>query len=66
LTAPLENAIKLLDDNNPKNDGAVCGKLNAVDNKIDAKGGKKNGLTSEQADALRAALESINVALGCT
>lgn len=65
LAAPLENAIKLLDDDNPKNDGAVCGKLGAVDNKIDAKEGKKNGLTSEQADALRAQLESIKTSLGC-
>jgi len=65
LVAPLENAIKLLDDDNLKNDGAVCGKLGAVDNKIDAKEGKKNGLTSGQADALRTVLAPINTALDC-
>ena len=65
LAAPLKNAINLLDDDNPKNDGDVCGKLGAVDNKIDAQEGKKKGLTLEQADPLRAQIESINAALGC-
>ena len=65
LIAPLENVIKLLDDDNPKNDGAVCGKLDAFENQINAKEGKKNGISVDQADALRVALESINTALGC-
>jgi len=65
LVAPLQSAVALLEDDNPNNDSAVCGKLGAVDNKINAMEGKKNGLTSEQADALRAQLESINTSLGC-
>ncbi|MFQ5970462.1 MAG: hypothetical protein ACE5J2_08220 [Nitrososphaerales archaeon] len=65
LTAPLGNAVKLLTDDNPKNDKAVCGKLGAFINQVDAK--EKSGkLTTAQAAELRNAAEGIKDSLGCT
>ena len=64
LTAPLKNAASKLSDDNAKNDGAACGKLNAFTNQVNAKEG--NGqLTAGQADQLLQAAEAIKGALGC-
>ena len=50
LAAPLNEAIKLLTDNNPNNDKAACAKLDDFLNIAKEKNGK---LTAEQADDLR-------------
>jgi hypothetical protein len=64
LTAPLGQAIALLTDGNPANDGAVCGKLSAFINQVNAK--VANGtLTSAQAAPLIAAANAIKASLGC-
>ena len=64
LTAPLNNAIKILTDDNPNNDKAVCGKLDAFINEVNAK--EKNGsLTATQATKLRQLANAIKVSLGC-
>jgi len=52
LTAPLKGVAKILNDNNPNNDAAACGKLTAFINQVNAK--KKNGsLTEGQMDQLK-------------
>ncbi|MEK6281236.1 MAG: FG-GAP repeat protein [Acidobacteriota bacterium] len=64
LTAPLGQASNLLNDNNPNNDIAACGKLNAFINQVDAK--LQNGqLTSAQVSQLLQAANAIRVSLGC-
>jgi len=63
LKAPLKNAQDKLDDSNPKNDGAACGKMDAFINQVNAQEGKK--LSTEQADELREAAESVKESLGC-
>jgi len=63
LRAPLKQAQDVLDDDNPKNDGAVCGKINAFINMVNAQEGKK--LTSEQAEKLREAAQSVKESIGC-
>jgi len=65
LIGPLEQAQTLLDDGVPQNDGAVCGKLTAFLNEVDAKEGNGD-LTSEQADELRSPAQSIQNSLGCS
>ncbi|MCH7969402.1 MAG: NHL repeat-containing protein [Thaumarchaeota archaeon] len=63
LKAPLKNAQDKLDDDNPKNDGAACGKMDAFINQVNAQEGKK--LTTEQADELREAAQSVKDSIGC-
>jgi sugar lactone lactonase YvrE len=64
LTTPLGQAMALLTDNNPNNEVAVCGKLDAFINQVDAK--EKTGqLTPDEASTLREAAEAIKTALGC-
>jgi len=64
LTANLKNIVKLLEDGNPNNDGAVCGKLGGFINKVDAK--EKNGqLTTEQAEQLSQQANAIKTSLSC-
>lgn len=64
LNGPLQNAIKLLTDNNPSNDNSVCNKLNAFLEQVDAKGA--NGrLTSQQAAEIRQEAKAIQNSLGC-
>ncbi len=64
LTAPLKQSVDLLNDGNPNNDKAVCGKLDAFIKEVNAKA--KNGeLTTAQADQLRQIANAIKAALGC-
>lgn len=64
LTAPLKQAAALLNDNNPSNDVAACGKLDAFINQVNAK--TQNGqLTLAQATQLLQAANAIKSSLGC-
>jgi len=63
LKASLNKAQDILDDDNPKNDGAACGKMDAFINKVNAQEEKK--LTTEQADELREAAQSVKDSIGC-
>ena len=64
LLGPLHMAIALLEDGNPNNDTAVCGKLTAFLNEVNAK--EANGdLTATQAQQLRDAVIAIQTSLGC-
>lgn len=64
LAAPLGQIPKLLNDGNPSNDGAACGKLDAFLSQVGAKAG--NGqLTATQAGALNRAAGAIKLSLGC-
>jgi len=63
LKAPLKNAQDKLDDDNPKNDGAACGKMDAFINMVNAQEGKK--LTTDQAEELREAAQSVKDSMGC-
>ena len=63
LKAPLKNAQDKLDDSNPKNDGAACGKIDAFINMVNAQEGKK--LTLVQAEELREAAQSVKDSIGC-
>jgi hypothetical protein len=64
LTAPLKEVVNLLNDNNPHNDVAACGKLTAFINQVNAK--EKNGqLTTGQAFQLRQSANAIKASLGC-
>ncbi|MCV0392947.1 MAG: thrombospondin type 3 repeat-containing protein [Nitrosopumilus sp.] len=65
IGSPLGDAILLLEDENPNNDVAVCGKVNAVENQINAKIGKKNGLLQEDADVLLELISDAKSSLGC-
>lgn len=65
LLAPLNQAINLLNDNNPANDAAVCGDLNAFINQVNAK--EANGqLTAAQAAQLSQLANAIKASLGCS
>ena len=64
LTAPLEQASAILSDDNPKNDVAACGSLNALLKKIDLNK-KKGDLTQAEADQLRQGVQTIRASLGC-
>jgi len=64
LIGPLQQAQNLLDDGIPQNDAAVCGKLTAFLNEVDAKEG--NGqLTMSEATSLRNSGLAIFTSLGC-
>jgi hypothetical protein len=65
IGSPLENALALLNDDNPDNDGAVCGQLGAVENQINAKTGKKNGPTEDEAETLLSMISDAKASLGC-
>jgi hypothetical protein len=62
LTAPLKEASDILNDNNPNNDKAVCGKLGAFINKVNA-AERRDMLTGDQADELRTQAEDITIKL---
>jgi hypothetical protein len=57
LKAPLKNALKVLEDSNPKNDVGAINALKAFINKIEAQRGKK--ITDEVADDLIANAQKI-------
>ncbi len=64
LTASLNEAPPILNDGNPHNDVAACGKLTAFINDVDAQ--EQNGqLTATQAEELRQAAEGMKAVLGC-
>ena len=63
LAAPLGNVADLLNDANPNNDVAACGKLGAFVNKVNAREG--NTLTSQEAALLRGLAEDIKTSIGC-
>ena len=64
MTASLNQATANLNDGNPNNDGAVCGKLTAFIQQVEAK--EQNGqLSATEAEELREAAETIKAALGC-
>ena len=64
LTAPLNQAVNILNDNNPSNDTAVCEQLTAFINQVDAK--EKNGqLSVERATQLKQDAEAIKTSLSC-
>jgi hypothetical protein len=64
LAAPLKNALKLLIDNNPENDEAVCGRLAALLAQVNSKEANSQ-LTSSQAAELRQQAIAIKNSLGC-
>jgi hypothetical protein len=66
LSAPLNEASDILNDDNPNNDRAVCGKLGAFINQVNANE-RRDMLTADQADGLRTQAEDIirNKLLGC-
>lgn len=64
LIGPLNQATTILEDDNPNNDAAACGKLGAFINQVNAK--EKSGkLTSGEADELIQSAEAIEDSLGC-
>ncbi len=63
LRTPLNTAIDSLNDDNPNNDAAVCRKLSAFINEVNAR--EANGqLTAAQADQLRQSANAIRASLG--
>jgi hypothetical protein len=64
LISPLKQAQKLLDDDNPSNDPAACGKLDAFINIVNSKE-KNYQLTSDQALVLRQSGNDIEASLFC-
>ena len=62
-TSSLGQVSSLLNDNNPNNDVGACGKIDAFINQVNAKVGK--GLTTEQANQLKAAANAIKASIGC-
>lgn len=63
-TDVLKQSAKLLTDDNPSNDKAVCDKLGAFTNQIDAK--EKSGrLSSDNATELRTAAQDLKTIIGC-
>jgi hypothetical protein len=63
LNAPLNQALALLNDDNPNNDKAVCGKLHSFVGQVNAKAGK--GLTTDQAQELLEIASAIKDDLTC-
>jgi hypothetical protein len=64
LTAPLKEASDILSDDNPNNDNAACGRLDAFINQLNANE-RRGTLTADQADDLRTQAEDIENALDC-
>jgi hypothetical protein len=64
LTAPLKEASDILNDDNPNNDKAACGKLGAFINQVNANE-RSDTLTADEADELRTQAEDIRNALDC-
>ena len=64
LTAPLSQAVNLLQDNNPNNDIAACNQLNGFIQQVNAQT-QNNSLTQEQSNQLIQAAQSIRNALNC-
>jgi hypothetical protein len=65
LTAPLEPAIRILSDDNPGNDRAACGQLNAFANHLSAPG-RVQQIGAGLVDEWRATARAIQAALDCS
>lgn len=65
LTAPLNQAVNIIEDDNPNNDVSVCNQLNAFIQQVNAHT-QNNRLTQEQANQLIQSAQSIQVSLGCS
>jgi hypothetical protein len=65
LMAPLNQAVNILTDNNPRNDVAVCNQLNAFIQQVNAQT-QNHKLTQEQANQLIQSAQSIQNSLGCS
>jgi hypothetical protein len=65
LVAALKQVSTILTDNNPNNDkSAVCGRLGAFINQVDAASERRGDtLTADQADDLRTQAEDITIKL---
>jgi len=64
LLGPLKKIIKVLEDNNPKNDGSVCGKLDEFIQTVNEKE-ESEKLGETDAEELRTAAEAIKTSLEC-
>ena len=64
LTAPLRQAVNLLNDDNPNNDVSACGRLGAFLNQVDA-AERRGAISEQQASDLRTQAEDIRSDLGC-
>jgi hypothetical protein len=64
LIGPLNAALTVLNDNNPGNDIAVCGQLDAFINEVNAKA-QTGQLTPAQASQLLQAANAIKASLSC-
>ncbi|TLY07558.1 MAG: Ig-like domain repeat protein, partial [Thaumarchaeota archaeon] len=60
-SSELDNAQKLLNDNNPSNDNGACGKLGAFINEVNA----NKSLTQDQKNLLIGQANVIKTAVGC-
>ena len=65
LTAPLNQAVNILENNIPTDDVSVCNKLNAFLQQVNAQT-QNNRLTQEQSNQLIQAAQSIRNALNCS
>jgi hypothetical protein len=65
LTAPLNQAVNILENNIPTDDVSVCNKLNAFIQQVNAQT-QNNRLTQEQSNQLIQAAQSIRNALNCS
>jgi hypothetical protein len=65
LLGPLQQAARLLEDGDPRNDQAACAKLGAFLEEVDAK--EQSGqLSAEQATELESLAQDIETGLGCS
>ena len=65
LKAPLNQAVNILENNNPTDDVSVCNKLNAFIQQVNAQT-QNNRLSQEQANQLIQSAQSIQNSLGCS
>ena len=65
LTAPLNQAVNILEDTNTHNDISACNKLVAFIQQVNAQT-QNNRLTQEQSNQLKQAAQSIQNSLGCS
>jgi len=64
LTAPLNQAVNILEDTNLNNDRSACNKLGAFIQQVNAQT-QNNSITQEQSNQLKQAAQSIQNSLGC-
>ena len=64
LSAPMDQVSTVLNDSNPNNDTAACGKLDAFISQVNAKA-QSGKLTSDEASQLLEAANAIKTSEGC-